>query len=174
MAQITPLKLNTSGLVQPAQSGDVVSLIFGGVGKKYRGSIPQMSGTTIIAVGSTAPLVTDGSQLGAITVTPEVIGSNMNIEFACLIDTSTINAKVTLAVFKDSTLLGYVCSASTGRDGTNPASLAIRLDDTTTSLTPVVYSCRIGVTSGTWYINRGSVNTMGGMNKTSFSITEEF
>jgi hypothetical protein len=166
MASITPLKLNTLGLVQNAQSGDVIPLAFGGVGKKSRASVSQVSGTTVIAVSSTAPLSTDGTQLSSLTVTPDVVGSNMAIEFVCFVDNSTTTAKMTVTVFRNSTLIGYVTVGSSN-------SVAIKIYDTTTSLSSITYSVRVGATAGTWYVNRSAAATMGGVNKSSFSVREE-
>lgn len=135
-------------------------------------AIAQMSGTTKIPHTTAVPLVTAGTQFWTSTVTPTVIGSKIVIESAAIVDSSVSSATITMALFRNSTYIGhtsvYVRSAS------NIQQLAMKIVDVTTSLTPVVYSVRIGIDiTGTWYVGRGVTATMGGTNKTNVTIFEE-
>lgn len=127
----------------------------------YRGTVGQLSGTTRMTYGNTAPLITDGTQVWSQSVTPKYVGSIITIEFAPIVDCSNNNQSITLALFKGSTLIGWTMCATAGR----PNSMTLICNDTTASLTPVTYSCRIGSAAGTWYLGQGASGTMGGNNQ---------
>jgi len=175
MTSRTPLFINSSGDPQQMQAGDTIPVIFGGVGQKARGNVGQMSGTSQIPFDNSAPLITEGTQLWSTTITPQLDDSNFAIEFAGIIDTSKINVAVTIAVFRNNTIIGYTVAGSTGYNGAMPCPFSIKINDPSTGLTPVTYSCRIGISANnsTWYFGRGAGETSGGVNNSGWSITEE-
>lgn len=174
MTSRTPLFINSSGDPQQFQAGDAIPMIFGGVGQKQRGNVEITSGTTRIPYDNTVPIISEGTELWSTTITPTIIGANMLIEFAGVTDTSKINLVVTVAVFRDNTLIGFIPTASSGYNGLLPAPFSIRINDPVTSLTPVTYSCRIGISAnGTWYFGRGATNSQGGFNQCGWTVSEE-
>lgn len=139
----------------------------------YRGNVVPTSGTTRIPLDNTAPMITEGTQLWSKAVTPTIIGSVMSIDFACMADCSNTGSAVTLSLYRDSVLLAVVSQAVSGLSGNKPINLKISTNDTTTSLTAVTYSIRVGnETSGTWYVGRGSAATMGAVNNAGWAINE--
>lgn len=175
MVARTPLFQDSGGDSRQMQAGDLVPIQFGGVGQRIRGSVGVISGNSQIPTDNTAPLVTEGTQLWTATVTPQLANSNLIIDFVGMIDTSKINTIVTLSVYRGSTLIGFVCAASSGYNGLSPTPFAIRINEPSQGLTPVVYQCRIGIdtSNSTWYLGRPNGNTMGGVNPSCWSITEE-
>lgn len=173
LVPVTPMRLNGFGDLTQLQPGEGVGLLYGGVGQKYRGVIPQASGTTVIAAGSTMPAVTAGTQLFSQAITLENINSAVEIAVSTMIDTSSTNAIVTLAVFRDSTFLGFMMAASSGNSGTSPTPISLRVVDYPNTTAAVTYSVRIGASAGTWYVSRGVSETLGGATKASWTISEE-
>lgn len=174
MPDATPLKLNPiTGEIQQFQPGDTAGVVFGGVGQKYRGSVPQQSGNTVIAYNNTAPGSTAGTLLWSKTITPTSVDGFMHIVFDSMIDTSATNLAVTIAIFRNNQLIGFKTASSTAYNGNMPCPLGIDLYDQNTSLVPVTYSCRIGISSGTWYLGRGKSATQCGVNPSWWSIEEE-
>ena len=172
MSEVIPLKLNPiTADLQQLQDGDRIPAKF--ITPNFqRGSVGQLSGNSIIAFSNTAPASTAGTLLWTANITPEVIGNYIEIDFDTIVDTSTNNAIVTIAIFRGTTLVGFASTAASGYSGSCPSSLAIRLFDPVTSLNPVTYTARIGVTAGNWYFGRGQAETMGGTNPTWWVVKE--
>ena len=175
MVARTPLFQDSGGDARQMQAGDSVPLRFGGAGQRLRGTVGVMSGNSQIPFDNTPPLSTEGTLIWTATITPEVLGSNLAIEFAGMLDTSRINANVTIAIFRNTVLIGFVTGGSTGYNGSCPAPFAIKINEPSQGLVAVTYSCRVGVdlNSTTWYLGRGDGATMGGMNSMGYSIIEE-
>lgn len=171
MAIKLPLVLDSSGNIQQLQAADTIST--GIELQELEGTVGQLSGTTQIPYNNNAPLITGGTQIWTATLTPSKIGSLVKIDFSTIIDTSAINLAVTIAIFRGSTLIGFCTTSSSAYNGQMPAAATIKLMDTTTSLSPVTYTCRAGISAnGTWYLGRGSNGTMGGTNPSAWLIRE--
>lgn len=136
----------------------------------YAGNVGIVSGTITIPFDNSAPLVSEGTELWSQTVNPTVIGSNNKIQFSGMVDTSNNGRYVTIAIFKDSSLLGFVSIYNVTAN--RPTAFSIIVNDIATSLSSVTYSCRIGANGNTWYLGRGATATMGGVNKSGWSIEE--
>lgn len=141
-------------------------------GKKqqvFTGTVAQTSGTTIIPFDNTVPLITEGTQLFSQAIVPQSTASKFNIVFTPTVDASA-GRTITVAVFRGSTFVSasmyYSFGASTGQ-------IAINIIDAPASATAVTYSVRIGASSAaTWYVGRGSGQTLGGVNPSTWTITE--
>ena len=173
MAQRLPLVLN-AGQIQQLQTGDT---IFGSKSlQNLSGNVVQQSGTTILAYNNTAPKNSGsniGTQVWSQTITPTVIGSEIEIDFSSIIDTSATNLIVVMALFNNNVLLNAVASSSSAYNGNVAADLTIKGLITTTSLSPLTISCNVGISAaGTWYLGRGSAATFGGTTQSIFTIKE--
>ena len=136
----------------------------------YNGNVSQQSGTTIIPFNSTAPLITGGTQVWSQTITPPAITSEYDLTFSGFVDSSNVNT-ITIAIFNGNTLIGFNCITVTGSN--KPIPFSLNVNNIPGVTTAVTYSCRIGIaTSGTWYLGRGSGNTMGGSNNLGWSIKQ--
>lgn len=173
MNYINPLKLDIAGHFSQFQSGDWLAMKYGGVGPKTRGSVLPQSGTTVIPFDNTPPLVTEGTQLWSLTVTPLGIDSYFNIIFDTEIDVSGRDKNVTISIFRGSTLIGLRTTSASGYSGVSPTCMSINLYDYPNTTSSVTYSCRIGIDSGTWYLGQGNAQTMGGNNPSWWSVKEE-
>lgn len=139
----------------------------------YSGSVGVVSGTTRIPWTTAAPTITAGTQLWSKQVTPTVVGSVMQIQFSCYLDSTDKNAPTTLAIFRDNTLLGFTVVGEAGGGNNQGGTASLTITDTTTSLTAVTYSCRVGNNNtGTWYVGKGQTNTQGGVNNAGWFINE--
>ena len=137
----------------------------------YSGNVGGVSGTTQIAYGNSSPAISGGTELWSRTITPTLVGSTNKVKFDTVVDSGTNGRYVTLALFRDNTLIGWTTTfiATANR----PQAISISVNDQNTSTTPVKYSCRIGISgSGTWYVGRGATNTMGNVNNSGWSIDE--
>jgi len=127
----------------------------------FSGSVGMMSGSTQIAVDNTPPLVTSGSQLWSQSITPLSSNEKFDINFLTTVDTNTNNRTITLTLFRGSTLIAFACV--NGNSANRPQSIGFSVVDSPNTTTPVVYSCRIGVSgAATWYLGRTSSATVGG------------
>ena len=131
-----------------------------------------ISGTSIIPLDTSVPLVTEGTKLAEITLTPKSTTAKFRCSFTGTVDASASSKSMVFAIFRNSVCLGtaMVFVASSGRTNT----LSIDLVDIPQTTVPVTYSLRCGVnTSATWYVNRSASGIVhGGLAKSPFIITE--
>ena len=160
--------------------GRVVSGKYSGpaaVGQIFTGTIPSQTGTsTITLTGTSIPTFTQGTQLVSQTLTPRSTASKVIIEFAALVDTA-FTGGVFASVFRGTTFIGMAITATQAASGSNlisiPTTFSLRVVDTPNVTTPVTYSIRLGGNvSGTWYLGRTEGHTIGGVNRSSWVITE--
>ena len=137
----------------------------------YAGIVGVTSGTTQIPFGNNAPLITAGTQLWSQSLTPPTTSSSFLISFGGMIDCSSSAQNITVAIFRGSVLIGFITQNITTTN--RPDTFSIQVYDAPSVITPVTYSCRIGVgSSSTWYIGRAATATMGGVNNSAWSICE--
>lgn len=157
-----------------AHLDDIVLPVIPKIKAFYSGAVPIMSGTTNIPFDNTVPLITEGSECWTQTVTPVDIASKNIIEFSGIVDCSNGagGCIVTIAIFRNSVFLGLSMTTLTKKP--MPAAFSIKIPDPVGgSLTPITYSARIGIDTGmTWYLGRSVNATMGGGNKSGWSIME--
>ena len=135
----------------------------------YAGNVGVTSGNTQIPFGNTAPLITGGTQLWSQTLNPPSTTSKFFITFSGMIDSSNSNTNITISLFRNNTLIGFITSNIATANKPEVASLSVLDSPNTTAA--ITYSCRIGIGSAaTWYIGRASTSTMGGVNNSGWSI----
>ncbi len=144
----------------------------GTVLQSAHGDIVSMSGTTQIPLGTAAPLITQGTQIWSVGITPKNATSHIGISFTITADASANNRTLIVAVFRGSTCIATILNEiDTSSHPKNMTLLYLDLPNTTS---PIVYSARIGVDStATWYCNSTVVgNTMGGTLNSNVRVDE--
>jgi len=165
---------STSGYVEiysNAQWVDIKDYSTAGTIKRlWSNNITSQSGTTVIIPGTTAPLVTAGTQLWTQTITPYSTAVTYLIQTSIAVAASLNNSNLTLALFRNNTYIGGTVQIVAS--GTNSSTLAFTITDLPATTSPVTYQVRVGTNSGTWYVNRrASENTYGGL-KTGWIVWE--
>lgn len=139
----------------------------------YLGSIPSTSGTSAVPYDSTEPLITEGTEIWTRTVVPAAATSRFVVECPFTVDIGTSNRVLIVSLFRDSINLGTALFYSTG--GGRPITMSLKVNDEPATTTPVVYSMRAGIGSGTgtWYINAtAGGQTLGGKLVSQYEIRE--
>lgn len=139
----------------------------------YSGSIPAVAGTTTVPWDDTPPLNTEGTQIWAHTLTPSIATSSFTLTVPFTVDCGTSNRVVITTLFRNAVNIGSALFFATG--GGRPATTTLSVTDSPATLSPVVYSMRTGIGSGTgnWYVNSTSAgNNLGGSLVSSYQITE--
>lgn len=139
----------------------------------YLGSIPSTSGTSTIPYDSTAPLITEGTEIWTRTVTPSATESRYVVECPFTVDLGTSNRVLIVSIFRDSINLGTALFYSTG--GGRPITLSMKVNDNPNTISPITFSMRAGVGAGagTWYINAtAGGQTLGGTLVSQYEIRE--
>jgi hypothetical protein len=135
-------------------------------------TIGTMSGTSVIAVDNSVPLVTEGTRVASLAITPASLTSKMKCSFDAVCDSSTNNRNIVLALFRDNTCINVsaVNVASSGRTNT----ITIDFIDVPNTTAQVTYSLRVGISQpSVWYLNSNSSNrNFGGKMTSTFMITE--
>lgn len=136
----------------------------GSIAKRiWSANIPSASGTTTYTPGTATPLTTDGSLVWSLTVTPQSTQSSYVIQTSLSGAASTNNANISLLLFRNGVYLGGTVQIANSSN--NSATLTLNITDRPNTTSPVTYQVRVGVSTGTWYINRRNVeNTYGGLN----------
>lgn len=147
----------------------------GGAAKRiWSNNIPASSGTTIITPGTTAPLITQGTELWAQTFVPLSTNVTYVIQTAVTAAGSSNNRFITIACFRTvggvSTFVGGTLHIV--QSGNNSATLSFALTDKPNTTQPVTYSVRVGINSGTWFVNRHPGEITYGGTQTGWVIWE--
>ena len=134
--------------------------------------IGAMSGTSIIPVDNTVPLITEGTQLASWVVTPGGTDSKIRINGSMSVDANN-GRGVSIAIFRNSTCISAQTTYVVG-DGKNQ-SLSFDFVDSPNTVAQVTYTVRIGVSSAaTWYVNQKTTGGLFGSASTSSITFMEF
>jgi hypothetical protein len=164
-----PLVLDVNGDIQQLQPGDTIAAAVSNTLQNFGGNVAAMSGTTLIPFGNQAPGITTGTQVWSQIVTPPFTNSSYAIDMGGFVDSSGGNVTITVALFRGTLLIGYVSVMSWQNN--KPEAFSIKVIDTPGVITPVTYSCRVGVSNGgSWYLGKPANSNMGNNNTTGWSI----
>lgn len=138
----------------------------------FSGQIAALSGTSVVPFDNTTPLVTEGTQVWSQTVTPEYTTSTFNIVSPFTVDCNSNNRIIIASLFRDSVNIGSALFYTTG--GGRPTTMTLSVLDNPGTVSPIIYSMRIGTDSGaTWYVNStSSGNNLGGALLSDYLILE--
>lgn len=138
----------------------------------FAGNVPQQSGTTSITNMITAPDTTSGTALFSQTITPTTLGSKFIICMTAMVDASSTNSQVVMAVFRNTTFIGL--TATSIKQGGAPDLLTVNVVDSPNTSSPVTYTIRVGAGAPAtiWYVGRTITNTYGGVNNSGWTIRE--
>jgi hypothetical protein len=139
----------------------------------YTGTTAATSGTSTIPADNTTPQSNEGSQIWSKTITPASSASYFEIAQTFMLDSSSSNKNITVAVFRGATCI-YATGINVGYSG-RPQSLSVFTIDTPNTSSNVTYSMRIGnSSSSTWYVNQayGNIDYGGTVNKSDWTIKE--
>lgn len=134
----------------------------GGAIRTWSGNITSQSGTSVITPGTAVPLITAGTEIMTLTLTPYSAGTKYILMLGLSVSASTNNNVHTAAFFRDNTYIGG--AIQTFASGGNSNAMTVIITDIPNTTSPVTYSIRYGTSANTWYINRRTTeNTYGGV-----------
>lgn len=149
--------------------------------QSFQSTIAAASGTTTIAIGATAPLITEGTEIATQTLTLDDVHNKVEMGWNMNIESSKNTKTVTVAFFRDSVCIGCV-PVGVGV-ANSPTPFVWEMEDEpgglgSPALGPFTYSTRIGVEAGaatTWRVNSPNGGTMGGtvVSASQFIIVEK-
>lgn len=139
------------------------------IGSIFSGNVAQQTGTSILNPTTTAPTTAQGTQIISQTVAASSTTAKVILDFAGMLDTSTNNSTVNIAVFRGTTFIGI--SSSVIRTAGQVQPFALKIVDIPGTTANTTYTFRIGVSIGSWYLGRSQTNTFGGVNPSGWSIT---
>ena len=153
-------------------SDAVVEIGASAIGQSVSEDVVASSGTTSIPWDSTTPLASEGTEIVSATITPGSVDSTIDITCAFSIGASTQNAQIIATLFRGSTCIDSQVAMS-AKNNIEMGVFAFDFDDTPATTSATTYSIRIGVTSGTWYVNQGSGGeTLGGTLESQIHLRE--
>lgn len=127
-----------------------------GIRRIIYGNIASSSGTSRINLDGTVPTITDGTEIGSVTLTPNSTNSKFLISFTITAQTTRNNSTLTIAVFQDDTCIEVHPLFFNDSETPQAFSFTTIVEPNTTS--SITFSGRAGVERGSWHINRGSGN----------------
>lgn len=135
-------------------------------------NVPPMSGTSIIPLDTTTPLVTEGTKIGEIILSPKSVSSKFRCSFTGTVDSSASSKSIIFTLFRDNICIGSTACFVSSSGRTN--NMSIDIVDMPATTNTVTYSLRIGTnTSSTWYLNRSAGGIiLGGSSASQFSVME--
>lgn len=121
--------------------------------------VSAMTGTSLIPYDNTIPLITEGTEILRVTFKPTNALNKLLVTGSLVINSSSANRNITLALFKDNNCIGVstVNFISSGR----LQNLSFSFTDPDLGLSygqeSPVYTLRVGANSSTtWYVNRSN------------------
>ena len=152
--------------------GDQAGSQGGGAAKRiWSGNVGASTGTSRITPGTARPLITDGTQLWANSITPLSVDSTYVVQSNIMVAGSNNGTFITLAVFRDNVFIGGTLQVV--QSSSNSATLSFSITDKPNTTSPVTYQVRVGINSNTWYVNRrNSEITYGGNINTGWVMGE--
>ena len=118
------------------------------------GPISGISGTTQIPRDTTAPLITEGTEIWSDIINIQELGSTINIATAATISASTASLEFIFSVFRDTTCIGVSVNSTSNKS--SGFAVSFEMYDVPGIIGPTTYSVRVGKTvgsSGTWFLN---------------------
>ena len=124
--------------------------------------IPAMSGTTLITLSNSTPVITNGVQLWSGIIVPSSVSSKLNITASFVYSSSQSTRQLVVFVFRGTTCIGVTGAYVNTTNVITP--VVVNLQDIPSSTTAQTYSIRVaGVSTQTWYINQYSTARFNGM-----------
>jgi hypothetical protein len=120
---------------------------------------------------ATTPLSTEGTQIWTTSVTPISASSRLVVSYSLTHVHATNTRTQITALFNGTTNIGSMATicASGGAQYNSSHQVVFSPGSTAT----ITISCRVGSNgNGTWYINSGATNTLGGSMVTQYTIME--
>lgn len=112
-------------------------------------------GTTFFQSSTNVPLVTDGSEIWNIRVTPRSVTNKFKITFTVTVD-SNISGIVPIVVFRNNVCIGtFMQKIIVTESGTMPVPVTVVTYDKPNLMQQITYSARVGLlrTGGSWSVN---------------------
>jgi len=123
--------------------------------QQVSGSVPALSGTTIIVQTTTAPLITEGTELWSQVFTPSQTGGSIKISQSFAFLVTNASSAIIIALYRDNVCIGVMNDSATNGGKFQVISFIVKDPTPGVAATPITYSVRVGKESGnaTWYIN---------------------
>jgi len=123
--------------------------------QQVSGTVPALSGTTIIVQTTTAPLITEGTELWSQVFTPSQTGGSLKISQSFAFLVTNASSAIIVALFRDNVCIGVMNDSATNGGAFQVISFIVKDPVAGVAATPITYSVRVGKESGnaTWYIN---------------------
>lgn len=136
------------------------------------GTILGRYGTSRIPLDNTTPLITEGTKLFSVPITPNSITKKYNISFNVL--AAAKSKKMIFALFRDNTCIGTMILEDDGDK--DPYTVSMNIIDEPATTSQITYSLRVGTagSGGRWYINRLKYNYLNKTLDSNGYIIKEF
>jgi hypothetical protein len=168
------MRYNTdTGGFEVCEEGAWVGMTGGGKVASYvSGTISAVSSTTTIPLDDTTPLVTEGTEIASLVITPSSAANKVKVEAAFTFANGDTSTDGIACIFRDTT-----CIASFVMDDnkTDEKTWTLFTVDSPATTSATTYSIRVGSPSSDgWFVNRDSAdNTLGGTRvHEQFMLTE--
>ena len=128
-----------------------------GVTEILSGQLAHISGTTTTPYDNTPPLITEGTQFFTQDVTTQTDAGRIVIWFSTITTVSNANRTLTIALYRDTTLIGVTAVSAPNTNG--PVTTTFIVVDSPGAAGTYTYTGRIGTSaSATWYIGGFTTN----------------
>jgi hypothetical protein len=165
------LRLNST-LAYPEIGTGTEWLPLGRVLQVVSGNIAAQTATNSqTPLDATTPLSTEGTQIWTQSFTPISASSKIIITFSLTHVHGTATRTQICAVFAGTTNIGSQAVTCAVAASQYPGSMQVVY--TPGSTAAITFSCRVGSSgTGTWYVNSGATNTLGGSMVSQYTIKE--
>lgn len=171
--------INAGSGVEVSHTGNTIT-----VGTKIKGPVQTIkgaftpsSGTTLIPLDNSIPLISEGTQVWSQTITPTSATNTIRLCMGAQVSTGTGNVSIVIALFRGSTCLDVRAQTLTafgllGALSDGSTAISFNLIDNPNTTSPVTYSLRVGITGGSWYFGRTADANFGGATAGQYIVEE--
>ncbi len=135
------------------------------------------AGPNSYILNDVAPLITQGMQAVAGSITPTVIGSKIRVTAQALYTDGSTNTRLAAAIHKDAIVDAVASGLGAGKDNTGQAFTTVLLthEENSVSLDPINFQLRVGsFTGAAVFVNGTQGRIFGGTVAQTFILLEEF
>ena len=134
-------------------------------------TIDTATGSTLIPEDGTTPLVSEGTEIATLNITPTSDSKEIRISASVSMYNDGGNTNI-ITLFRGSTCIGAAFHSDTSLN--RPSTLSLNIIDSPATASQVTYSLRAGISlAGNWYVSRANGGTLNGEAAKQRLIAEE-
>ena len=175
IAIAAPAIAGSNTITLPAETGTLLSSVSSGVlvNRAYAEYLTYTSMSPTIPADNTIPLISEGTEILSVSITPKTTTNRVRIFFQCFATTASGADQVTAALFVNGGTNAICASNVTTTTAAYGSTLVMLLEHIPGSVSAQTYTIRIGAQTYVCYVNGSPANRYyGGVARATVTLEE--